>query len=160
MEKNGSKFELIVIDGIKYPTKSMVISIHNFLVEYFAESEDEIYRGVLYQGNLEFNLEHIRRVDDNRFNFKNRIYLKAAHLLNYFITSHCFFDGNKRTAYVVFLLFLVLNKSKIPFYLTEYKKNYHILIELAKRKTKDERSINEIIYWIKESETLLSKFLK
>lgn len=85
---------------IRYLDYDTVLSIHADVNKHT--------RGVLSRSNLLYILDAVREVGNNE-NEGNALKKKAAFLLFNLITTHPFFDGNKRTAYTVSKTFLRLN---------------------------------------------------
>lgn len=139
------------LKGYYYPTKEMVVFVHDFLIENFRGSSDEVHGGILSEGNIEHNLHEIKYYVRCDGTFKENCILKAAHLMNSFITSHAFVDGNKRIGFVLFLLFLMLNEVKFSLNFSNYLIHSEFIKDLAERKKDDKENVALIIKWYSEN---------
>jgi len=52
--------EVDIVNGVMYPSTEMIISIHNFLIKYCKDQNDQIQSGIHSEGNIEFGLLHIK----------------------------------------------------------------------------------------------------
>ena len=68
---------------------------------------------------------------------------KASKLLELIIKNHPFIDGNKRTAYVLFRLFLEINGLKL---IASEDEKYELIMKIASRKL----GYKDILNWTKE----------
>ena len=68
---------------------------------------------------------------------------KASKLLELIIKNHPFIDGNKRTAYVLFRLFLEINGLKL---IAPEEEKYSFIMKIAS----GELEYEDILRWVKE----------
>ncbi len=140
----------IAEDQIIYPSRSMIINIHDFLVKFFKDMNDQIQFGTHSEANIDFALLYIQnqvKADDR----ETSILLKAANLMNIIITSHPFVDGNKRTGFVMALMFLSLNKYPTTPDLQDYDNHVEFFKKIASRNTKDPNNVPEIVQWFRDT---------
>jgi prophage maintenance system killer protein len=142
-------------EGIFYPTKEQIISLHDFLInEFQSEGEPNVHPGLLNDGPLDFiGIKYYEENKDN--NWENLIY-KGAKLFNLFLEEgHPFIDGNKRTGFVTLWIFLTINNFNIKFEYLNYNDHYKKIRGWADINSED--NIYKISMWIKENETLFQK---
>lgn len=142
-------------DGIFYPTKEQIISLHDFLInEFQSEGEPNVHPGLLNDGPLDFiGIKYYEENKDNKW--ENLIY-KGAKLFNLFLEEgHPFIDGNKRTGFVTLWIFLTINNFNIKFEYLNYSEHYKKIRGWADINSED--NIYKISMWIKENETLLQR---
>ncbi len=142
---------IVIIEDIIYPTKEMIIFIHNYLINAFKDINDNVHKGILSHGNIENNIIKVKIFVGNRGTKKEKIMEKSFYLLNNFVTSHAFVDGNKRIAFVLFLLFLMLNNIDFHLDLSNYMKHSEFIRKIAMRKTNDLINIIMIKNWFEKN---------
>lgn len=154
--KNNEKIDLTkqvfnIDNNIIYPTKETIINIHELIVKFF-ETEKEpvkITVGTRYDPNLDHLLYHIKEFlyDKNKSKQENTLD-SGLYLINFLFTSHTFNDGNKRTGFVVFVLFLMLNDYPVNLgAIGNYQKHVEFFKKIASRQTNDEKNIPELFEW-------------
>jgi death-on-curing protein len=94
---------------IKYLTYQQVISIHDDLLKNFGGLS-----GIRDKNLLLSALEMPKIAFGNKKMYPS-IFGKTAAYLYHLVQNHPFNDGNKRTAYVVVLVFLEINHATIKF---------------------------------------------
>lgn len=149
-KKKFTKETLIEKEGIVYPTKELVLNLHDTLIEDFRDSNDQINRGILNEGNIDFNLIHVKDIVNVKGKKENIILEKAAHLMNNFVTSHAFVDGNKRIGFALFLLFIIENGINFDSDFSDYVKHAEFIRRIAS-KPRDERTVKKIMKWFKST---------
>jgi prophage maintenance system killer protein len=104
------------VDGIYYPKKNQIKSLHKYLIENFRyEHETDINYGILYDAPLDFILIKYYQKKKIENKYEDLIY-KGAHIFNSFLEGgHPFIDGNKRTGFVTLWIFLTINNFNIKF---------------------------------------------
>lgn len=146
------KFEATVVkNDIKVPTKESIINIHNNIIELFPNPDGGKHFGERDHATIEHMINVMSYDYELKFtdNKKDDIILRGAHMLNYLACGHCFVEGNKRTAFVMLLLYLLINDITINYDLMEYKANRRFVMKIAKRSTTDKRNVRDIEKWIK-----------
>jgi len=138
--------DLIKVNEVVYLDVETILEIHDILITTYKGSNDEIVRGEANTGNIFWNNDMITRIGGELAKEEIIIY-KAANLMNNFFTSHAFADGNKRTGFAIFGLFLAIND--VPFVVDEenYMKHVSFFKKMAMKKTKDDTNVDEIIEW-------------
>jgi len=71
--------------------------------------------------------------------------------MNILFTAHAVVDGNKRTGFVTFLLFLAINLCPSHLDLENYPDHVSFFKKMASRNTKDEHNVPEIMAWFKKN---------
>jgi prophage maintenance system killer protein len=142
---------MIFSNGIYYLTKDLVIKIHNYLIEFFKESDDEITRGIHQVGNIEQDLWAIKdRINLDTGGRRQRIIFKGVHIFYYFLTSHSFVDGNKRIAFSSFLMFLMINNIRFKLStMGNYLEHAEFIREISamERNENKEKAIKQLLEW-------------
>lgn len=136
------------LDGIFYPSKELIINLHKFLVKYFRGRDNEIVFGQINDGNLDFLLYHVSNHYWNSGKSEDKVMRKASYIMQHLFTSHTFTDGNKRTGFVLTMLFLVLNIQPTKTQIYDYIKNVETFKKMATAKTGDEKAIDEVYQWL------------
>lgn len=91
-------------DGrIWHPTVEDIVTINEDIVSEYPETEP----GVRNHGDIEFAVDHVRRVGSGRT--EATVHEKAFNLLRLLTANHPFVDGNKRTALDVTATFYFFN---------------------------------------------------
>ena len=139
------------LGNITYPSKEFIINLHRFLVTYFRGKENEITLGEINDGNLDFLLYHISYQYWNSAKSEDRVMRKASYIMHYIFTSHTFTDGNKRTGFVLTMLFLALNIHPTKTQIYDYIKNVEIFKKMAAEKTGDEKALDGVYQWLIEN---------
>ena len=138
------------LGNILYPTKELIIKVNNFLISYFRGKNNQIDKGQILEGNLDYILYHIQYKVKDSPNKEETILLKTAYIMSYLFTSHSFTDGNKRTGFVIAMLFFTLNlPHKSPRVIIDYKNNSEYFQKIASGKTNDKKSISDLVQWLK-----------
>lgn len=94
---------------IKYLTYQQVISIHDDLLKNFGGLPG------IRDKNLLLSALEMPKASFGNKKMHPSIFQKAAAYLYHLVQNHPFNDGNKRTAYVVVLVFLEINHAPIKF---------------------------------------------
>ncbi len=142
-------------NGIFYPTKEQIISLHDYLITKFQwEGEPNVHPGLQNDGPLDFTgIKYYEEKIDNKWD--DLIY-RGAKIFNLFLEEgHPFVDGNKRTGFVTLWIFLIINNFRIRFDYLNYQVNYDKIKKWADLNSDD--NIYEISEWIKDNETLYQK---
>lgn len=143
-----NKFHYDEINGIKYPTKSTIVDIHDFLIETFIKDGEVVHRGLHSDAVLSFS--GIKYYMQKKGCEREDIIVRAAHIFNRFLEEgHPFVDGNKRTGFVTLWLFLILNGIQLNTLSFQYKMHLKKINRWADI-TEDD-TISEIIMWIKNN---------
>lgn len=124
---------------VNYPSVEQIIKIHNRLIEDYRDSEDGINRGIISEGNIYWNIEFAKKYRNFEKNVKSEIFHKATYLMIMIFVSHPFVDGNKRTGFFTYLLFLEINGIK----LTSKDTNYENYVNFFKRASFEKDKIEE-----------------
>ena len=95
---------------LKYPTTNDVILVNQKLANAYG-----FKRAVIQFGNLDFCVYSMMDVQEMT-NLKDTIIRKAAMVCTCLIVSHCFYDGNKRTAFEIMRSFLTWNNVELKRY--------------------------------------------
>ncbi len=153
------EFEPYKYDGIYYPTKELIIDLHEFLLTCFEEEGDiNINQGIYSDGALNFT--GIKYYEENIPNIYDNIINKAAHVFNLFLEEgHPFNDGNKRTGFVTLWIFLIMNNYHVRFDYYNYDRHIEKITKWADA-TQDCDRIEEISKWIYDNSTLYIKIRK
>lgn len=138
------------VSGLIFPTEELIFDMHDYLIEIFANTKDDIHKGVRDTATLQHCLFTIKHRLTNKGRKKYRIIKRASYIFNYLANGHCFVDGNKRTAYVITMLFLIINNLDLHFDKTNYDSNYEFIMKISQRQTDDPENIIEIIEWLKK----------
>ncbi len=146
------KSPVVVKDEIIYPSEEFIITVHDILIEEFEDAPDKINVGILTEANITFSLWHIYEQVGNEGSKNEKAITKAAHLMNNLVTSHAFVDGNKRTGFVLFLLFLMINNVKFKVDFSDYVAHSEFIRNIAS-KERDEKNAEKIIQWFKDNST-------
>jgi death-on-curing family protein len=139
------------IDDLLYPTAETVISIHDFLISFFRGQQDEIHKGAPNVANIEFNLFAAQRIGEDSPDRREKLVIKAAHIMNQFFTSHAFTDGNKRTGFVLAWLFIQMNGGNPKDVLSNYQSHVQTFVKVAAREMHHPDNIPELMGWIKNN---------
>lgn len=140
------------LNNISYPSEDLILNIHKILVKHFADGKHKIHEGILSPGNLSHLLYHIQYYYyQNSKKSEKVINEKAAYMMHYLFTSHTFVDGNKRTGFVVTMLFLSVNMFPEPKRIVDYVRNVEIFKEMADGKTNNIKEIKKVLKWIEEN---------
>jgi len=140
-----------VSDGILYPTEDTVIKMHDFLIGYFRGQKDEIHRGEILKANIQFAIYHVMRVGNELRDGRERLLVKAAHVMNQFFTGHGFTDGNKRTGLSIAWLFLTINDVATNDVLQNYDDHVKFFKVVADRPMTTPENVPELLEWIKKN---------
>ena len=141
----------IKLNSILYPSEELVTNLHNFLIKYFRGREDEIHGGFSNKGNISYALFHCQYQIRNSGSRESQLLEKAAFLMNFYFTSHTFVDGNKRTGFVIAMLFLAVNKLPGSLNMVNYLNHVNFFKKIASRETNDKRNIPEILDWFEKN---------
>jgi death-on-curing protein len=127
-----------VSKGIVLKMKITIIKIHDTIIklsggEYGVRDDGGIYNSIYkllkYQHKNQMNPKKI-----------------GAFALNEFAKRHYFIDGNKRTAYAVAKVFMLINKCHLKI---QYKEATDFILKIAEHKSKI--TFEEIIKWIENN---------
>ncbi len=146
------------IGGVLYPSYDVIVSIHKVLVSVYQGVEDEIrVAEPLHVANIEFAIKAAQYmgVDGSQ---EAIIRAKAACLLERLCTAHGFYDGNKRTAYVTFILFLMINGCAVHISMSDYLRHVQLLKRVSSRKSGSKQSVQEILHWLDSQKLVFGKF--
>lgn len=131
----------------------MIINIHNAIIRLSGGAIGVRDEGGVYNSTYKL-LNHQYKNQRNPTSI-------GAFALNEFAKRHYFVDGNKRTAYAVAKIFMLINKCHLR---TEYKEATKFIIEVAKYE--NNIPFEEIKKWLddncvsieeKDAETYLNK---
>jgi death on curing protein len=109
----------------KYLTVSQVISIHDDLLANFSGLKG------IRDKNLLLSALAVPKASFGGKEMYSTIFEKAAAYLYHLAKNHPFNDGNKRTAYVVVLVFLKANRTSIKFNILDLEQ---IVVDVAEGK--------------------------
>ncbi len=113
-----------------------VEKIHDILIEKFGGA-----KGIRDKGSLDSAISRPYQTFDGQDLYQDPID-KAAAIFESIISNHPFVDGNKRTAYVLMRLILLMNKFDIE---ADQQEKFDFVINAAK----SELTFGEIRTWIK-----------
>ncbi|NUN11533.1 type II toxin-antitoxin system death-on-curing family toxin [Candidatus Micrarchaeota archaeon] len=122
----------------KYLTKEAVIEIN----ELALSSEGE--KSVLHNKGALVCLEIMQGRFEREQKYEEKIFKKAAYLLERLCQGHAFLDGNKRTSFVATIAFLSNNLEgtyKLP--------QYDEVVDFLKKIAQGETTFNQIYKWLK-----------
>lgn len=111
--------------GIVLKMKEMIIQIHNNIIELSGGESGVRDDGGIYNSTYKL-LNHQYKNQMNPTNI-------GAFALNEFAKRHFFVDGNKRTAYAIAKIFMLINKCHLK---TQYKEATDFMLEVAKYDSK------------------------
>ncbi|MFH1591777.1 MAG: type II toxin-antitoxin system death-on-curing family toxin [Candidatus Woesearchaeota archaeon] len=117
--------------------QKMIINFHNAIIQMSGGE-----RGVRDEGGI-YNSTH-KLLNHQYKNQRNPTSI-GAFTLNEFAKRHYFVDGNKRTAYAVSKIFMLINKCHLQ---TNYREATEFILEVAKYESKI--SLEEIKQWLDE----------
>jgi len=141
------EFKYEEVNGIRYPTKETIITIHDYLIETFIKEGETVHRGMISDAALSFHgIQFYQYVKEDK---KEDIIAKGAHIFNQFLQAgHPFIDGNKRTGFVTLWLFLILNDFTLKISSWSYRKHLRKINSWAM--TTDTDNTDDIVLWIKQ----------
>jgi len=114
-----------VSKGIVLKMKEMIINIHNTIIRISGGEMGVREEGGVYNSTYKL-LNHQYK------NQKNPTSI-GAFVLNEFAKRHYFVDGNKRTAYAVAKIFMLINRCHLKI---QYKEATKFILEIAKYDSK------------------------
>jgi death on curing protein len=124
--------------GIVLKMESMIISIHNAIIKISGGEMGIREDGGIYNSTYKLlNYQH-----KNQKNPKNI----GAFAINEFAKRHYFVDGNKRTAYAIAKIFMLINKCHLKI---QYKEATNFILEIAKYESKV--TLDNIKDWLNEN---------
>ena len=143
-------------DGIFYPKKEDIISMHDYLIENFKyDWEVDVNFGEYNTAPLDFS--HLKYYNEKKRNKWDDLVYKGAKIFNLFLEEgHPFIDGNKRTGFATLWLFLMINGYDVRFDFMEYNTHIEKFKKWADAIVPSD-NIYEISMWIKENETFGQK---
>lgn len=130
------------------PRKKQSKDVIWLLVRQIINTHDDIIllsgglNGVRNDGGIYYAIDKILNY---QIKHKDDVMGLGAIVLDLFAKQHYFFDGNKRTAYVVAKIFMIIHGCHL-FY--KYSDSVNFLLEIAKPDSKI--GFNEIKMWLKE----------
>ena len=138
------KFRRRVSKGIVLKMKETIINIHNTIIklsggEYGIRDDGGIYNSIYKLLNYQYR---------NQKNPENI----GAFALNEFAKRHYFIDGNKRTAYAIAKIFMLINKCHLKI---QYKEATDFMLKVAEYNSKI--TFEEIKEWIDENCILITE---
>mgnify|MGYP006287302561 CR=1 FL=1 len=68
----NNEFEYVQINKTRYPTKSTIINLHDFLVKHFVKEGENVYEGTMSDASLSFN--GIKYYLEEKEDFRELIY--------------------------------------------------------------------------------------
>ncbi len=123
--------------GFVLKMEETIINIHNAIIKLSGGENGIRDEGGIYSSTY-------RLLNYQSKNKKNSINL-GAFLINEFAKKHHFVDGNKRTAYVLAKIFMLVNKCHLKI---EYSEAVKFILEIAKYNSKI--TLDEIKGWLEE----------
>ena len=133
--------------GIDYPDMEFYESLWMFIRD--SENDPTIFP--IQQANIEHMKDRLLSIFNNVRSKEDKIFRKAAYLLQYFARdAHAFNNGNKRMAFVYTSLFLAMNNYEIKIPDEERDQNGTIifLLNIAKG-GETQPSLSRISKWLK-----------
>ncbi len=118
--------------------RETIINIHNTIIKLSGGELGERDGGGIYNSTYKL-LTHQYKNQRNPQSI-------GAFALNEFAKRHYFVDGNKRTAYAIAKIFMLINGCHLK---TQYKDATHFIIEIAKYESKIQ--FEEIKKWLNEN---------
>ncbi|MCO6432037.1 MAG: type II toxin-antitoxin system death-on-curing family toxin [Deltaproteobacteria bacterium] len=115
----------------KFPTLEEALYLHNLLIERFGGSH-----GILDAGLLESALARPRS------GYYHSLSEQAAALLHSLTMNHCFVDGNKRVAFALTAVFLLMNGYTLK---SDADETESFMLKVAAGKL---QSVAEIAEWL------------
>lgn len=116
-------WELITVESIKI--------VHDTLINDLGGET-----GVLFDGTIDFIVYELKR--------KNTAPAQAAHLLHSITTKHPFVDGNKRTAFTLANIVLLIHKYNL---IVSQKEKLEFMLSVANYKV----TVEQVEEWIKNN---------
>lgn len=135
--------------------KETIINVHDAIIKLSGGERGMRDEGGLYNSTYKI-LNHQDKHKDEPTSL-------GAFILNEIAKRHYFVDGNKRTAYVISKMFMLINKCHLK---TDYNNSIKFILDVAKHESKI--SFNQIKSWLskncsyieeKDVETYLNKAL-
>lgn len=128
--------------------EQMIINIHDRIIEISGGEKGIREDGGIYNSTYKL-LNHQHK------NQKNPTSI-GAFILNEFAKRHYFIDGNKRTAYAIAKVFMLINKCHLK---TQYREATKFILEVARYDSKI--TLEEIKKWLdKNCKLIESKDVK
>ncbi|GEM_PF-1149025 len=124
--------------------KEMIVSIHDAIIKLSGGELGLRDEGGVYNSTYKL----LKHQDKNR----EKPISIGAFALNEFAKRHYFVDGNKRTAYVVAKIFMLINKCHLKL---EYSEAVKFILEIAKYESK--LSFDDIRDWLNNSCILIGE---
>ncbi|MEN7982278.1 MAG: Fic family protein [Nanoarchaeota archaeon] len=115
-----------------------IVNIHNTIIKLSGGAN-----GVRDRGGVYNSIYKLLNYQDKNKNNPEKI---GAFALNEFAKKHYFSDGNKRTAYAVAKIFMLVNKCHLKI---QYKEATDFIIKVAEYDSKI--TLEEIKKWIKDN---------
>ncbi|MEK6967534.1 MAG: Fic family protein, partial [Nanoarchaeota archaeon] len=103
------------------------------------------------EGDIDHAISHVQIRVGNTGPLEERLFHKAAYFMKYFFIAHAFTDGNKRTGYIIALLFLAMNNHPPSIMAADYQKHVNFFKSIASRRMEDKDILPEILNWFKEN---------
>jgi len=122
--------------------KETIINIHNTIIKLGGGEKGVRDDGGVYNSTLKL-LNHQSKNQRNPTNI-------GAFVLNEFAKRHYFVDGNKRTAYAIAKIFMLINKCHLKI---EYHEATQFMLDIAKYESKV--NYNDIKNWLDENCTTI-----
>ena len=114
-----------VLRGFVLKMQELVINIHNAIIKLGGGETGIREDGGIYNSTLKLlNHQNINRNNPTKI---------GAFALNEFAKRHYFVDGNKRTAYAIAKIFMLINKCHLQ---TQYLEATQFMLEIAKFQSK------------------------
>ncbi|MCX6742506.1 MAG: type II toxin-antitoxin system death-on-curing family toxin [Candidatus Pacearchaeota archaeon] len=124
-----------VSKGIVLKMKDMIVGIHNKIIELSGGE-----RGIRDDGGI-YNSTY--KLLNHQYRNQRRPTSIGAFALDEFAKRHYFIDGNKRTAYAIAKIFMLINKCHLKI---QYREATNFILEVAKFDTKI--NFEEIKRWL------------
>lgn len=132
---------------INYPTVDQIIKIHKKSIHEFRNSNDQIVEAILSDGNIYWNIEFSKMACERLEKYERKIVCKAAHLMVLTFCSHPFVDGNKRTGFSLFVMFLDINGLMLRISPTNYQSHVFFFKSISKEGDNLKINVRRVIDW-------------
>ncbi|GAA0352731.1 type II toxin-antitoxin system death-on-curing family toxin [Bacillus horti] len=127
---------------VKYLRKEEVLAGHFYVMKQMNDAEQA---GVKDYALLDSALSRPRHSVFGKEAYPT-LFEKAAALLESLVKNHCFYNGNKRTAYLAVKTFLRINKANFQM---DRKKAVEFIVDIANNK----RDFKDIVRTLKQHST-------
>ena len=124
------EYEKIIYIPVEY-----VDLLRTFIMVMYEKSQDPITKGFMSRSNLEYAMEYVKEIYNDKSK-KEQLIRKAAFVLYNITLKHPFTDGNKRTALITCNAFLEYNGFTIG--TLPFKEAKMFMLDLAMGKKKED----------------------